>query len=105
VERKKDMFISGGENVYPAEVENAIFELPQVAETAVIGIKNEKWGEVGHAVVVLKSGQQLTGEEIIHYLGGRLAKYKIPKGVSFIEALPRNAAGKVLKNELRNRFA
>jgi fatty-acyl-CoA synthase len=105
VERKKDMFISGGENVYPAEVENTIFELEAVAEAAVIGIKDEQWGEVGHAVVVLKPGATLSAEEVIQHLRKRLAKYKIPKQVSFIEALPRNAAGKVLKTELRNRCA
>ena len=101
VERKKDMFISGGENVYPAEVENVIFELPQVSEAAVIGIKDPKWGEVGKAVVVLKPGQQLTEAQVIAHLKERLAKYKIPKSVSFAGALPRNAAGKVLKTQLR----
>ncbi len=101
VDRKKDMFISGGENVYPAEVENAIFELPQVAEAAVIGVPDAKWGEVGRAVVVLKEGQEAGTEVIIAHLKGRLAKYKIPKQVVFTDALPRNAAGKVLKNVLR----
>jgi fatty-acyl-CoA synthase len=101
VERKKDMFISGGENVYPAEVEDTIFELTQVAEVAVFGIDDEKWGEVGRAVVVLKEGQNLTGEQIIDHLKGRLAKYKIPKRVVFVNQLPRNAAGKVLKTVLR----
>jgi fatty-acyl-CoA synthase len=104
VDRKKDMFISGGENVYPAEVENAIFELPQVAETAVIGIKDEKWGEVGRAIVVLKEGEQLGRAEVIDFLKGRLAKYKVPKQVIFIDRLPRNAAGKVLKNILREKY-
>ncbi|MCF8146816.1 MAG: o-succinylbenzoate--CoA ligase [Deltaproteobacteria bacterium] len=102
VERKKDMFISGGENVYPAEVENAVYELPEVAEAAVIGIRDERWGEVGKAVVVLKEGKQLKQEDIIFHLKGRLAKYKIPKGVVFTEVLPRNAAGKVLKTQLRD---
>ena len=101
VERKKDMFISGGENVYPAEVENAIYELPQVSEVAVIGVKDEKWGEVGRAVVVLKAGQEITGEKILDHLKGRLAKYKIPKSIVFTGPLPRNAAGKVLKKVLR----
>jgi len=101
VERKKDMFISGGENVYPAEVEDAIYQLPQISEVAVIGIKDEKWGEVGRAVVVLKEGEDLTPQQVIEHLTGRLAKYKIPKGVVFTDALPRNAAGKVLKNVLR----
>jgi fatty-acyl-CoA synthase len=104
IERKKDMFISGGENVYPAEVENAIYELPQVSEAAVIGLKDEKWGEVGQAVVVLKGGEKLSAEEIISHLKGRLAKFKIPKGVAFIDQLPRNAAGKVLKTVLRGKW-
>ena len=101
VERKKDMYISGGENVYPAEVENLIYELPQVAEAAVIGIRDEKWGEVGCAVVVVKEGRSVTADEIIDHLKGSLAKYKIPKTVVFTDQLPRNAAGKVLKNILR----
>ena len=101
VERKKDMFISGGENVYPAEVENAIYELPQIAENAVVGIKDERWGEVGKAFVVLKPGQTLETEDITAYLKERLAKYKIPKQVAFLDQLPRNAAGKVLKTVLR----
>ncbi|MCG6879834.1 MAG: long-chain fatty acid--CoA ligase [Deltaproteobacteria bacterium] len=101
VERKKDMFISGGENVYPAEVEDALYQLPQISEVAVIGIKDEKWGEVGKAVVVLKKGEILTEETVIAHLKERLAKYKIPKRVAFTGTLPRNAAGKVLKNVLR----
>ncbi|MCX5909183.1 MAG: hypothetical protein NTY64_18935 [Deltaproteobacteria bacterium] len=105
VERKKDMFISGGENVYPAEVENAIFEMPPVAETAVIGVKDQTWGEVGRAIVVRKPGVTLTEEEVLNFLKGRLAKYKVPKSVVFVDQLPRNAAGKVLKNALREKFS
>jgi fatty-acyl-CoA synthase len=105
VDRKKDMFISGGENVYPAEVENAIFELPQVTEAAVIGVRDEKWGEVGRAIVVLKSGQSLTEAAVLESLKGRLAKYKVPRSVVFTDQLPRNAAGKVLKNVLREKFS
>ena len=105
VDRKKDMFISGGENVYPAEVENAIFELSQVAEAAVIGVKDEKWGEVGRAVVALKAGATLSEAEILDFLKGRLAKYKVPRSVVFVDQLPRNAAGKVLKNVLREKYA
>jgi fatty-acyl-CoA synthase len=104
VERKKDMFISGGENVYPAEVENAIYDLPQIAEAAVIGVSDEKWGEVGRAVVVLKKNQRLSPEELTAHLKGRLAKFKIPKSVVFVEQLPRNAAGKVVKNILREKY-
>ncbi len=105
VDRKKDMFISGGENVYPAEVENAIFELSQVAETAVIGAKDAKWGEIGRAVVVLKPGELLDEAAVIDFLKERLARYKVPKQVIFIDQLPRNAAGKVLKNILREKYA
>ena len=105
VERKKDMFISGGENVYPAEVENAIFQIPKIAEVAVIGAKDPKWGEVGRAVVVLKEGRKVTADDIIDHLKGSLAKYKIPKSVVFIDQLPRNAAGKVLKNKLREQYS
>jgi fatty-acyl-CoA synthase len=105
VERKKDMFISGGENVYPAEVENVIYQLPQIAEAAVIGVEDPKWGEVGRALVVLKEDQKVTADEIIDHLKGSLAKYKIPKSVVFIERLPRNAAGKVLKNNLREAYS
>ncbi len=104
VERKKDMYISGGENVYPAEVENIIFELPQVAEAAIIGVKEKTWGEVGRAVVVLKPGQKLTEAEVLDYLKARLAKYKVPKSVVFTDRLPRNGAGKVLKNTLREKY-
>jgi fatty-acyl-CoA synthase len=105
VDRKKDMFISGGENVYPAEVENAIYEIPEVGEAAVIGLADAKWGEVGCAVVALKPGKAATEESIIAFLKSRLAKYKVPRKVEFIDALPRNAAGKVLKNELRRRYS
>ncbi len=105
VDRKKDMFISGGENVYPAEVENAIFSLEQVAEAAVIGLPDPKWGEVGCAVVAVKAGQSLAAEEVTTHLKTCLAKYKIPKKVVFVEALPRNAAGKVLKRDLRERYS
>jgi len=101
VERKKDMFISGGENVYPAEVENALFELAPVSEAAVVGVPDDKWGEVGRAVVVLKEGQALTETEVLDHLRGRLARFKVPKQVVFTDRLPRNAAGKVLKTELR----
>ena len=101
VDRKKDMFISGGENVYPAEVEDAIYELEQVAEAAVIGVADEKWGEVGKAFVVVKDGTSLSEAQCLDRLKTKLAKYKIPKSVVFMEALPRNAAGKVLKKTLR----
>jgi fatty-acyl-CoA synthase len=104
VDRSKDMFISGGENVYPAEIENVIYELPQVAEAAVIGVKDLQWGEVGKAIVVLKAGEKLSETHILDYLKPRLAKYKVPTSVVFIGQLPRNAAGKVLKRNLREKY-
>ncbi len=104
VDRWKDMFISGGENVYPAEVESVIYHHPAVAEVAVIGVPHPKWQEVGKAVVVIKEGQSLTEEEIIDFCQGKLARFKIPKSVVFIDQLPRTAAGKVLKRELRETY-
>lgn len=101
VDRWKDMFISGGENVYPAEVENVIYQHPAVAEVAVIGVPHPKWQEVGRALIVLKPGHTLTESEVIAYCQDKLAKYKIPKSVVFVDSLPRTAAGKVLKRELR----
>lgn len=102
VDRAKDMFISGGENVYPAEVENTLFRHPQVKEAAVIGVPDAKWGEVGLAVVAVKAA--VPAEEIIAFCREHLAAYKIPKRVEFVDALPRNAAGKVVKPELRQRY-
>jgi fatty-acyl-CoA synthase len=104
VDRWKDMFISGGENVYPAEVENVIYHHPAVAEVAVIGKPHPKWQEVGLAIVVVKVGQALTEDEIIGFCQGKVAGYKIPKSVEFVDVLPRNAAGKVLKRELKQLF-
>jgi len=104
VDRSKDMYISGGENVYPAEVENAIYEIPEIGEAAVIGIPDNKWGEVGKAIVTVKPGKKLTEEQIINFLKGRLAKFKVPASVAFIDLLPRNAMGKVLKNTLREKY-
>jgi fatty-acyl-CoA synthase len=105
VDRWKDMFISGGENVYPAEVENVIYQIPAVAEVAVIGVPHPKWQEVGKAIVVLKEGQTLTEEEVIAFCQGKLARFKIPKSVAFTDQLPRTAAGKVLKRELREKYS
>ncbi len=104
VDRWKDMFISGGENVYPAEVENVIYQLPQVGEAAVIGVADETWGEVGRALVVLKPGQALEAEAIIEHCRGSLGRYKVPKSVIFLDQLPRNPAGKVVKGELRELY-
>lgn len=101
VDRKKDMFISGGENIYPAEVERVISMHPAVAEVAVIGVPHEKWGETPKALVVPKEGENLTKEEIIEHCRKHLAGYKKPTYVAFVSELPRNAAGKVLKRELK----
>lgn len=103
-DRIKDMIISGGENVYPAEIEHAIVSHDGVLEAAVIGIPSEKWGESPLAVVV-KSDENLTEEEILEWTGGRLARFKQPKAVVFIDEVPRNPTGKVLKRVLRERFA
>ena len=104
VDRKKDMVITGGENVYSAEVEDVLFAHPAVAEAAVIGVPDPKWGESVFAVVVLRPGASATADELISYSRSQLATYKTPKGVAFVAALPRNAAGKVLKRELREQF-
>lgn len=98
--RKKDMFISGGENVYPTEIEEILYKHPAILEAAVIGVPHEKWGEVGKAVIVLKPGKSLTEEEVLQYLNGKLARYKIPKFYEFRDELPKSAAGKILKREL-----
>jgi fatty-acyl-CoA synthase len=94
------MYISGGENVYPAEVENVIYQMPEVAEVAVIGIPDERWGEVGEAIIAVKPGATMAADAVLEHCSGRLARYKQPKQVRFVEALPRNATGKVLKREL-----
>jgi fatty-acyl-CoA synthase len=104
VDRMKDMFISGGENVYPAEIEKALYQHPAVHMCAVIGLPDAKWGEVGKACVVLKPNQSATEEELLKFMTERLAKYKVPKSVSFMAALPISAAGKILKRELKEKF-
>ncbi len=100
-DRVKDMIISGGENVYPAEVENAIYGHPAVADVAVVGVPDPKWGEAVKACVVRKPGAECTEAEIIGWARQRIAGYKTPKSVDFIEALPRNPSGKILRRELR----
>ncbi|MDF1720973.1 MAG: long-chain fatty acid--CoA ligase [Minwuia sp.] len=105
VDRTKDMYISGGENVYPAEVENVIYRLDQIAEAAVIGLADDKWGEIGCAVIVLKKGASLSADELTGFCRQHLATFKVPKRVEFVPVLPRNATGKVLKRTLRDDFA
>jgi long-chain acyl-CoA synthetase len=101
VDRKKDLVISGGENVYPREIEEVLYRHPAVSECAVIGVPDEKWVERVHAVIVLKSGQSATADEIIAFCKENLARYKAPRSVEFVEALPKNPQGKILKKELR----
>ncbi len=103
-DRVKDMIVSGGENIYPAEVENAIFGHPAVADVAVIGVPDEKWGEAVKAIVVKKPDISVTPTEIIAYARERIAGYKLPKTVDFIETLPRNPSGKILRRELREPY-
>jgi acyl-CoA synthetase (AMP-forming)/AMP-acid ligase II len=103
-DRVKDMFISGGENVYPAEVERVVMELPEVASVAVIGVPDDRWGEVGRAVVVPTAGMSVTHDLIARHLDGRVARYKIPKSTVIVTDLPRTASGKVRKREIRDRY-
>jgi bile acid-coenzyme A ligase len=100
-DRRVDMIISGGANIYPAEVENAIRSHPDVADCAVIGVPDERWGEVGRAVVVPRAGATIDPAQLIAFLDGRIARYKIPKSVVVATELPRTASGKVLKSRLR----
>ena len=100
-DRLKDMYISGGENVYPAEIENILYQLQDIREVAVIGVPDERWGETGCAVVALQDGADLTAEAILAHCRDKLARFKHPNHVVFVDALPRNATGKVLKFELR----
>lgn len=101
-DRLKDMYISGGENVYPAEIENILYQLSEIREVAVIGVPDERWGETGCAVVALQDNVEITAESILHYCRDKLARFKHPSHVVFVEALPRNATGKVLKFVLRS---
>lgn len=104
VDRKKDMYISGGENVYPAEIEKVLYQHPDVLMCAVIGLPDPKWGEVGRACVVLKPDAAADEAELLAFLADRLAKFKVPKTVVLLEALPISSAGKILKRELRERY-
>lgn len=105
VDRKKDMFISGGENIYPTEIENVLYRFPGVHMCAVVGLPHERWGEVGAACVVMQPDAQATEDEILTYLKDNLAAFKVPKSVVFMDALPMSSMGKILKRELRERLA
>jgi len=100
VGRVGDMYISGGENVYPAEVEKTLKTHPDVEDVAVVGVSDQKWGETGHAFVIKKPGSSLKENEMIHFCRGKLAKYKWPRQVTFKKEFPRTSLGKVRKNNL-----
>ncbi len=103
-DRVKDMIISGGENIYPAEVEQAIFGHPDVAEVAVIGVPDDKWGETVKAFIVPAAGTTPDAAGVIAWAAQRIARYKLPKSIEWVPALPRNHTGKVLRRELRARI-
>lgn len=105
VDRKKDMFISGGENIFPAEVEAAAIAHPDIAECAVVGLPDARWGEVGHLSAVLKAGASLTAEGLLAFLETRIARFKLPKTIHFVPALPRNGAGKLIKAEIKRQLS
>jgi fatty-acyl-CoA synthase len=98
------MYISGGENVYPAEVENTLFALKGVADGAIVGAPDEKWGEIGVVFVVKDAVAELDEAAVLDWFQGKVARYKIPSRVVFIDELPRNATGKVLKRTLREQL-
>ena len=100
VDRARDMFISGGENVYPAEIERVLRKHPAIEDVVVVGVPDETWGEVGHAFVISAKGADLRDEDVISYCKGRLARYKWPKKVTFREDFPRTSLGKIRKSEL-----
>ena len=101
VDRKKDMIVSGGENIYPREIEEVLYHHPKIQDVAVIGVPDQLWGESVKAFIVLKRGESMKEEDVIEYCKSHLASYKKPKVVEFVEVLPRNPSGKVLKTELR----
>jgi long-chain acyl-CoA synthetase len=104
VDRKRDMIVSGGENIYPREIEEIFYQHPAVKEVAIIGIPDDYWVERVHAVVVLKEGTTATSEELIDFCKGRIARFKAPKSIEFAELLPKTSSGKVLKRELREKY-
>ncbi|MEO9222094.1 MAG: acyl-CoA synthetase, partial [Mycobacteriaceae bacterium] len=105
VDRVKDMVITGGENVYPAEVESVLYGHPAIAEVAVLGVPDERWGEAVTAVVALRPGTELTLEEVREFAQPLLAGFKVPRRLDLVDALPRNPAGKILKYQLRDQLA
>ena len=104
VQRRSDLIVTGGENVYPAEVEQVISQLEAVGDVAVIGVPHERWGETGRALVVKERGSDISEDAILAHCAANLARFKVPQSVEFVDELPRNAAGKVLKRTLRNQY-
>ncbi len=104
VGRKKNMFISGGENVFPPEIESALYDIEAVRECCVFGVSDEKWGEVGKAVISLKPGKTITKEEILTALNGKLARYKIPKYITFVDDVPKNNVGKIVVKQVTDLY-
>ena len=104
VDRKKDMIVTGGENVYSREVEETIIKLPQVAEVAVIALPDPKWGEAVTAVVVLTAGVKISAKEIVEFCKNHIASYKSPKRIIFAENLPKSSVGKILKRKLKKLY-
>jgi acyl-CoA synthetase (AMP-forming)/AMP-acid ligase II len=104
VDRKKDMIITGGENVFSTEVENVLYMQPDILEAAVIGVPDAHWGEAVKAIVVLKESRQTTAEEIISFCKENLAHYKAPKSIDFVDALPRTGSGKIYKKGMRDPY-
>jgi acyl-CoA synthetase (AMP-forming)/AMP-acid ligase II len=104
VDRKKDMIITGGENVYPTEIEAILYQHPAVAMTAVVGIPDPKWGEIIYAAVVLKNGERVTGDALAAHCAQHLARFKVPKKFAFVDQLPLSSFGKILRREVRRPF-
>jgi len=104
VGRKKNMYISGGENVFPPEVEKALYEIPEVHEVCVIGVPDEKWGEVGKAVVALKPGAIIDKAGVVAALAGKLARFKVPRYVAFVNAVPKNSVGKIVSSDAQRLY-
>ncbi|TMF88358.1 MAG: fatty acid--CoA ligase, partial [Chloroflexi bacterium] len=103
-DRIKDMIVSGGENIYPAELEGVLAGHPAVADVAVIGVPDDKWGETAKAIVVKKPGSELSEDELIDWSRDKLAGFKRPRSVDFIDVIPRNPSGKILKRKLREPY-
>ncbi len=103
-DRLKDMIVSGGENIYPREIEDALFEMAGIVDAAVIGVPDDRWGEAVKAIVVTGADEQLTADDVLAWCRSRLAGFKCPKSVEFVAELPRNPSGKVLKRSLREPY-